>query len=373
MLRKTALKLAVCQLFAGLFCLVFVIAHAGLDAPHNIAGCLSCHQMTSTYPKLLPPLHHTPLAGDLDDTVANDVCWSCHNDPTPLECRECHASSTVPYVATHSSPDGTWTVECWVCHNQHMQEQNRYNSSSYGKFIRRSINLANIKGADGKTFINKNGITKTGIKPVVFIGQEGTNSFADGDSTFNGICEVCHTNTTHHQNSSAGDHNHYPKKNCIECHSHTNGFRHGGGGTNGTGCEQCHGHDPGTKYDPDLTAPYTAGSLISEGRGSFQSHSTHTETDADDLKGPGLYCNDCHDITNFPKFKDGQDLALTTVCDTCHSPGGSVNGVISTLGSVGAKDNWRSGVYSGYGLQDGKEMWCAGCPDNAPANSRQDG
>ena len=235
--RKTALKLAVCQLFAGLFCLVFVIAHAGLDAPHNgdkYIGCLSCHQMTSTYPKLLPPLHHTPLDGDFDDTVANGVCWSCHRDSTPLVCQECHTSSSAPLVLTHSSlttgdPDhGSWTVECWVCHNQHMQEQNRYNGSTYGKYIRRSINLKNIKDGSGNPLPGKVLPNQPYIKSVIFKGSTGANSFADGDATINGICEVCHTASSHSRNNDTlGGDKHFQAYVCTECHDHTTGFKPG--------------------------------------------------------------------------------------------------------------------------------------------------
>ncbi|MHB8810858.1 MAG: hypothetical protein ACYC9M_12730 [Desulfobulbaceae bacterium] len=55
-------------LLASLLLLAAPPADAGLDAPHDAStatGCLSCHQMTSTYPKLLPPLNHTPVAGDI--------------------------------------------------------------------------------------------------------------------------------------------------------------------------------------------------------------------------------------------------------------------------------------------------------------------
>jgi|GEM_PF-4025414 len=360
-------KLAFRQLIALLYFFSFFAAPAeALDLPHDTAGCLSCHDMSSTEPNLLPPLGHPPST--IDETPANATCEKCH----------LYGELSIPAVSTtHSSLTtssryGTWTVECRVCHNQHLQEQ-KYNGSSYGKFIRRSIDLQNIK------FYDVNGTLipgKNGTKSVIFKDQTGVNSFADGDAIYNGICEVCHTMTSHFRNDGSGsDQNHGNRQgsNCILCHNHANGFGHGGGGSNGTGCEKCHGHDPGTKYDPDLTAPYTAGIASSEGKGTFQSHSTHTETDADDLKGPGLYCNDCHDITNFPAFKDGQDLAHTSVCDACHSPGGAVNGVDSTSGSIGAKNSWRSGVYNGYRFQDGKEMWCAGCHDNAPANSRHDG
>ncbi len=184
----------------------------------------------------------------------------------------------------------------------------------------------------------------------------------------NGICQQCHTLPSgHHEDDT-----------CKECHSHDLGFAHGSA-TTGVGCIECHGHDVGTPYDADQQAPYSAGVAISQGKGSAQSHSTHTETDADDQKGSPLYCDSCHDTDNYPYFKSGTDadgdgkfnLAETDVCDTCHSPGGVFNGVDTTGTSIGAKDNWSTGIYADRTFAAGKEMWCVGCHDNDPGNSRQ--
>jgi hypothetical protein len=204
----------------------------------------------------------------------------------------------------------------------------------------------------------------SGIKTVKFTcdfsqespcDPEGTNSYADGDSTYDGVCEVCHTNTRHHRNDgSQEDDGHYAGTDCIACHSHSDEFSHAGGA--GVGCESCHGHDAG----------YGG---AQGGAGTFATHSTHTENDADDLKGPNIACADCHDTNDYPRFKDGKNLSETTVCENCHSAGGFYNGVNSVSGSVGAKDNWENGVYTGGALATGKEKWCAGCHDNESAFS----
>jgi hypothetical protein len=60
-----------------------------------------------------------------------------------------------------------------------------------------------------------------------FFDQTGTNSFADGDTTYNGVCEVCHTQTAYHRNDISGDHTHYASETCRTCHSHLDGFGHG--------------------------------------------------------------------------------------------------------------------------------------------------
>ncbi|MHB8809875.1 MAG: cytochrome c3 family protein [Desulfobulbaceae bacterium] len=211
--RKSSWKILIVAAAANLLA---VAAQAAPDAPHdagNSIGCLSCHQMTSTYPKLLPPLGGTPV--DMDDTYANRVCRSCHDG----------SGSSIVLTDTHSSLTmgnkyGDWTVECWVCHNEHLQEQNRYNGSTYGMYIRRNINLANIKKPDGTPL-------KAGTKAVVFTGPA---TFADGNATYNGICEVCHTQTTHFRNDGSGSNQNHDGKqgsDCVSCHNHDTGFTGG--------------------------------------------------------------------------------------------------------------------------------------------------
>jgi hypothetical protein len=195
-------------------------------------------------------------------------------------------------------------------------------------------------------------------KQVKSYDRKGINSFADGDTTYNGVCEVCHTQTKYHKNDGTGE-PHYPAVRCTICHSHVDGFApsdHTGG--SGADCEGCHGHDDG----------WNGGSYF----GTTGSHSTHTENDSDDLKGPFITCDVCHDTNNYPYFADGATtLAATTVCDNCHSLNGAFDGVNDAV--IGAKNNWDNGVYTGSILKVGKEKWCAGCHDDQAANSKADG
>jgi hypothetical protein len=206
---------------------------------------------------------------------------------------------------------------------------------------------------------------KTGDRTVRFFDSTGTNSFADGIGQYDGICEACHTQTEHFQNEGGGTDQLHANvggaggENCITCHSHVNGFAHISDG-GGSGCEECHGHDPGY-------GGYTGG------KGTYVSHSTHTENDADDLKGPNVGCTQCHETDGFPYFKSGTDgngdgkysLSETDVCDTCHSSGGTYNGISDA--ALGVKNNWDSGVYDGDSLKAGKEKWCVTCHDEVPS------
>lgn len=195
------------------------------------------------------------------------------------------------------------------------------------------------------------------IQNVTFTARTGPNSFADGDTTYDGICEVCHTETVYHRNgdSNPDSGSHYAGEDCIKCHAHYNEFSHGGG--SGSGCEDCHGHDLGYEYETGM---------FSEGAGTVESHSTHTENDNDDLKGPNIPCSECHDTENYPYFKSGTgdapyDLTETNVCDACHSPDGAFDGVQTAMA------NWEEGVYNGTVLKSGEEKWCVGCHDGDPA------
>ncbi|MBW1744699.1 MAG: hypothetical protein JRJ47_14930, partial [Deltaproteobacteria bacterium] len=55
----------------------------------------------------------------------------------------------------------------------------------------------------------------SGTKPVVFTG-----AYVRGGGPYDGVCEVCHTNTAYHRNSALGDHTHYAGENCVSCHPH---------------------------------------------------------------------------------------------------------------------------------------------------------
>ncbi|MBI5409453.1 MAG: hypothetical protein HZA14_08815 [Nitrospirae bacterium] len=330
--------------FVWLQSLIAIGANA-LDYPHygiNNIGCDSCHFIYGTEPSLLPLWTvHTPQ--DIDDTQYNTLCWSCHNDIEAAYVRT-HSSLQI------DNSYGDWTVECKVCHNPHYQKQFRtYGSVSYlysntilsvtaatltnseavwtdnqyqglivvpnvtkrdynYKILSNTSNTLTVEGpidltkaATGNTFaivygklvynsINLSKITitppKSGSKTTRFFNSTGPKSFTDGDATYDGVCEVCHTQTTHFRNGVYGGDPTYTNPahtnvgspagtNCITCHSHENGFRHGGGG--GTGCgdaSSCHG--------------------------TRQSHPTHVGGSGMQLS---LACSDCHDTSSFPLFR----------------------------------------------------------------------
>ncbi len=247
-----------------------------------------------------------------------------NEDPQQSICQTCHEYSA--HGATDNAPG------CMVCHSSHQ-----------------------VDGGSNNYYLLNDQITtvlpKTGSEQTIALSYTSVPA----SDQFNGVCLECHNPPANHDGWN----------NCAQCHPHSYGFAHGG-----PDCGACHGHDEGHEY--------SAG-RFSIAQGTFKSHSTHTESDADDQRGPLLSCGDCHDTDDYPYFKSGTDgngdgkfdLAETDVCNNCHSPNGGVDGVNDAI--VGAKANWASGVYDDTGLPVAKSNWCISCHDDDPANSKVDG
>jgi len=331
MLKEISKKIKLTSRLVIVLLLIFGFSKANAaDYPHfdgNNVGCESCHFISGTQPSLMPLWTvHTPT--DIDDTQFNTLCWSCHNDVD------------APLVMTHSSLQtdngyGDWTFECKVCHNPHYQKQfDTYGSASYlysgastgitattvtrtgagwtvnayqGLVVVPNIaqkrykyqiasNTADTLTLEGPVNLTKAAVGNTfaivygkllnstiatpnsGSKTVKLFNSTGTNSFADGNATYDGVCEVCHTQTTYHRNTAAGDHTHNAGTGCTTCHVHTKGFK--------VACDVCHGYPPVVNTatgGPDGLAnnPGTTGSA------KAGAHDQHVTT-------KGYACNICH-------------------------------------------------------------------------------
>lgn len=107
-------------------------------------------------------------------------------------CSDCHVQTT------HKE------ANCLDCHQAH-----------------NSVNIKGIRGTVRTTDLSE--------RTVIFKRYTGVNSFADGNATYDGICEACHTKTKYYRRDGSGFANHsgsrnYDRANCINCHRHKQGF-----------------------------------------------------------------------------------------------------------------------------------------------------
>ncbi|MHB8883049.1 MAG: LamG-like jellyroll fold domain-containing protein [Thermodesulfovibrionales bacterium] len=361
-------------------------------------ACGSCHAGDhNNISPMSTGSHSAHLSYTFTASMPQNKCAICHayNQSGSLSCSTCHNFSVSPEYSKHAN------YQIDIAFNTVFNS-----SASYGK----SPAFAPGTGYSNcsNTYCHGNGTSVStgnvqantspgwgsgplpctachGLPPSYPNGSPKSNSHLSHAAHSVTDCSVCHYGTTADGTTIASTVNHVNKQYSLEPKSGTSFTYsysasggscssiacHGDAGWGGgaTGCEQCHGHDAGYEYE--------AGKF-SQGKGSFQSHSTHTELDADDQKGPNISCGACHDTDHFPLFKSGTDLngdgkytlSETDVCDGCHSPDGAFNGVSSSATSVGAKDNWKNGIYDTQGLKPGNEAWCAGCHDNGTSWSQ---
>ena len=223
---------------------------AAIDSPHTASNlpavCGECHTTHSAFGTLLDSSKGSTI---------ETLCQSCHYASGPGSPAATHECSTA------ESCNFTFTMTCTRCHNPHKQEQNNKNSSTYGKFLKTTIATPN-----------------SGSRAVVLMGATGPKSFADDDATIDGICEVCHTQTSHHTNSATqSDSDHSPAGNCAGCHGHAQNFR-------GMGCTGCH-----------ATAQKSRRQIVSAG-GDFTRTSHHVQGTIADTD-----CVMCHDMKDHQK------------------------------------------------------------------------
>jgi predicted CXXCH cytochrome family protein len=171
--------------------------------PHE---CNFCHIMHSA------PGPSLTLAADIEV-----LCLTCHGP----------AGTSTYKAAAHTNespgPYDLFYMTCIDCHTPHSSEDNWLGGTNI-----RQVGY-DVDGTEIARVITPN----SGVREVVFesrgsdVGQPTLHSFADededGNGIYDGICEVCHTQTTHHQNDGGGS-SHYPGSTCVACHVHSSGF-----------------------------------------------------------------------------------------------------------------------------------------------------
>jgi hypothetical protein len=148
------------------------------DNPHNVAfgiNCRSCHATHFSYPNPPP-----------DWYFGDHLCKTCHVETGMAAAQENHFTSG-------------GTVYCNTCHDPHFQQD------GFDHYYVRTAVLTPNSGWRAVTYNN-------------------ATDFVHGVPNYDGICEVCHTQTEYHRNDGNGDHSHHVGENCGTCHVHRDGF-----------------------------------------------------------------------------------------------------------------------------------------------------
>jgi sugar lactone lactonase YvrE len=144
------------------------------DDPHEISESISCNSC-HTRPLIIPQ--------PKPDWWTNDhMCKSCHVE-----------TGFATPVQSHLGSD---TLTCSICHNPH------FHQPQYERYF-----IRNGNPVDDSEHMLFNHAT----------------DFIHGAPNYDGICEICHTQTTYYRNDGSGT-EHNAGSNCLDCHSHWNGF-----------------------------------------------------------------------------------------------------------------------------------------------------
>ncbi|MBL0062681.1 MAG: hypothetical protein IPP40_14650 [bacterium] len=139
------------------------------DSPHHVTdgvNCNSCHLRPFVYPSPRP-----------EWWFGDHLCKSCHVE-----------TGFAKAVQTHLGAD---TVRCGICHSPHYHQP---------QFERYFIRNENPVGESGGMFFNH------------------ATDFVHGAPEYDGICEICHTQTDYYRSNGKGA-EHNPGSNCITCHT----------------------------------------------------------------------------------------------------------------------------------------------------------
>jgi predicted CxxxxCH...CXXCH cytochrome family protein len=166
-----------------------------------------------------------------------------------------------------------------------------------------------------------------GTAPVRFLNSIGPASFATSTASPNGICQVCHTQTSSFTSSGLLEGPGHPANkvgsNCMTCHKHAAGFK--------ADCLDCHGAPPLTNLQgPGGLASYQVGT---PGTGSTTpgAHGKHAES-------LGYACETCHTGYVMP---DETNRAVDIGFSVFSRAGGSYDGQ-TTVTYAGQNGTWVS-------------------------------
>jgi predicted CXXCH cytochrome family protein len=302
---------------AAALALTLAVPAAPAVAPSGTAG-VALAQVPSHNCDFCHNLHGASFPQLQDYAVTEDLCFSCHGDSGVEPDSVLRDGVWVPIpkgVAIHDGPKHAQPTSCWNCHDHEGE------AGSNLKLIPALLTTPN-----------------SGVRDVLFLAFTGPNSFADGDSTLTGVCEVCHTQTNYHRNT-LGDpawRQHNAAADCTTCHPHQDGFQPTAGG-----CTACHK----TSQDNGDGVPVGGRrAIVAE----FDRTSHHVQIGLPGDSVPDSDCQACHDqsrhqqgnvrlwdwnspgdtgaaivLTGDPATSSTEAAKLTTFCLGCHDADGA--------------------------------------------------
>ena len=309
----------------------------GMEPPHDESyniGCVDCHAMYSS--------------GFVPRNIEQEnLCKSCHN-PTGL-------AASMSDVAVHTV-DANTIIDCGSCHEVHTPSEPNIADPHPGG--QTAPNLKLIRGDTGK-------YVPGALGPAVFQERPAHFAFDANNAPWDGVCQSCHTQTKHHTNNGAGDHQHKIGLDCTTCHSHKSGFASIGG------CTSCHNLPQGSRRQ------------IVEPGGDFSRASHHIVGTVQDVD-----CEVCHDTSvhqsGTVRLKDpdqgaaiiysynpADPAAIENFCLNCHDSDGAMaeggtqpfsDGTTVPNIKGSAVGSWANSAHKqiGYGPNGGNPISCFG-------------
>ena len=178
--------------------------HGQAAASYNASRlCSSCHDANSA--------HIDGIVGNQKRIAVNDntLCTGCHNDAAkvPTVSRQNVATHVISKTAGEEAAP---SMDCKLCHEVH--------GTTFSGMIRTKIAY---------------GINST----VSNLNFNGSN-FVQLTPPYRGLCQGCHTLTTHYRRGVDEGTNH-PTTGCLSCHQHKASYAFKPGA-----CDGCHGYPP---------------------------------------------------------------------------------------------------------------------------------
>ena len=309
------------------------VVNADGTGGHHLSGdgladdhCVVCHEMSR---------HQQGTVRLWTDPTNPTIPLPLTGAPQELEpfCAVCHDRTLIATHPTRHTVGQPWEPSCIECHELHDPAN------------------ANLSLVSDVVYSRTHAVDS----PVIFTSREGANSFNDGDPAQNdGICQVCHTNTSYHRYDGSGTaHNDGAK--CTTCHPHDAGFMP----TGGASCIACHSSQQGTRpavVNADGTGGHhlAGGVLMDEDCVVCHEMSRHMQgtvrvwTDPNNPTTPlpvtggpkelVPFCSSCHDSLTHPVIH-ATGAAWEPVCTQCHGLHDPTNANLSLVRDVVHNDS----------------------------------